>query len=73
MNRKLATATGALLALAAATLTAPATAHADDTTSTGFRVADGRLLDATGQDFVLRGVNHAHTWYPATTPAPSPT
>ncbi|WP_236244737.1 cellulase family glycosylhydrolase [Streptomyces sp. CC210A] len=68
MNRKLATATGALLALAAATLTAPATAHADDATFTGFRVADGRLLDATGQDFVLRGVNHAHTWYPATTP-----
>ncbi|MGC3000343.1 cellulase family glycosylhydrolase [Streptomyces sp. G35A] len=30
---------------------------------TGFRVADGRLLEASGNDFVMRGVNHAHTWY----------
>ncbi|MET7443137.1 glycoside hydrolase family 5 protein, partial [Streptomyces sp. NPDC005568] len=33
----------------------------------GFHVSDGRLLDANGQDFVLRGVNHAHTWYPTRT------
>ncbi|GAA4129834.1 cellulase family glycosylhydrolase [Streptomyces griseoincarnatus] len=30
---------------------------------TGFRVQDGRLLEASGNDFVMRGVNHAHTWY----------
>lgn len=30
----------------------------------GFRVQNGRLLEASGNDFVLRGVNHAHTWYP---------
>ncbi|MGW1953225.1 cellulase family glycosylhydrolase [Streptomyces sp. NPDC001920] len=30
----------------------------------GFRVVDGRLLEANGNDFVMRGVNHAHTWYP---------
>ncbi|MER7396156.1 glycoside hydrolase family 5 protein [Streptomyces sp. NPDC000151] len=30
----------------------------------GFHVSDGRLLDANGKDFVLRGVNHAHAWYP---------
>ncbi|MBC9711482.1 cellulase family glycosylhydrolase [Streptomyces sp. TRM66268-LWL] len=30
----------------------------------GFHVAGGRLLDANNQDFVMRGVNHAHTWYP---------
>uniref|UniRef100_A0AAU1I6Y4 Endoglucanase n=1 Tax=Streptomyces sp. NBC_00180 TaxID=2903632 RepID=A0AAU1I6Y4_9ACTN len=30
----------------------------------GFRVANGRLLEANGNDFVMRGVNHAHTWYP---------
>ena len=29
----------------------------------GFHVANGRLLDANGNDFVMRGVNHAHTWY----------
>ncbi|MFF7451738.1 MULTISPECIES: cellulase family glycosylhydrolase [unclassified Streptomyces] len=31
---------------------------------TGFRVQNGRLLEASGHDFVMRGVNHAHTWYP---------
>ncbi len=30
----------------------------------GFRIVDGRLIDANGNDFVMRGVNHAHTWYP---------
>ncbi|MFG3006640.1 cellulase family glycosylhydrolase [Streptomyces calvus] len=30
---------------------------------TGFRVVNGRLLEASGNDFVMRGVNHAHTWY----------
>ncbi len=30
----------------------------------GFRVQNGRLLEASGNDFVMRGVNHAHTWYP---------
>ncbi|MFD7656204.1 cellulase family glycosylhydrolase [Actinosynnema sp. NPDC059797] len=29
----------------------------------GFTVGNGRLLDANGNDFVMRGVNHAHTWY----------
>ncbi|QYX82013.1 cellulase family glycosylhydrolase [Streptomyces akebiae] len=30
----------------------------------GFRVENGRLLERSGNDFVMRGVNHAHTWYP---------
>jgi mannan endo-1,4-beta-mannosidase len=42
--------------------------RAETQAAPGFRVADGRLLDATGRDFVLRGVNHAHTWYPTRTP-----
>ncbi|MEE1939896.1 cellulase family glycosylhydrolase [Streptomyces sp. TRM 70361] len=29
----------------------------------GLRVEDGRLLEANGNDFVMRGVNHAHTWF----------
>ncbi|MER7833046.1 cellulase family glycosylhydrolase [Streptomyces sp. NPDC095602] len=64
MNRTLATAAGALLAVAATMITAPVPARAADTPATGFHVADGRLLDAGGQDFVFRGVNHAHTWFP---------
>ncbi|MEU1017293.1 cellulase family glycosylhydrolase [Streptomyces sp. NPDC005898] len=60
-----AVATGALLAACAALLGAAPPAPAAD--SPGFRIRDGRLLDATGRDFVMRGVNHAHTWYPDTT------
>ncbi|GAA3387349.1 hypothetical protein GCM10017752_03040 [Streptomyces roseoviridis] len=67
MIRTLATAAGALLAVAAAATTVPDTAHAAGTPTPGFHVADGRLLDAGGQDFVFRGVNLAHTWYPGRT------
>ncbi|MDQ0746552.1 mannan endo-1,4-beta-mannosidase [Streptomyces africanus] len=35
--------------------------------ATGFRIQSGRLLEANGNDFVMRGVNHAHTWYPGET------
>jgi mannan endo-1,4-beta-mannosidase len=30
----------------------------------GFTVSGTRILDANGNAFVMRGVNHAHTWYP---------
>jgi mannan endo-1,4-beta-mannosidase len=30
----------------------------------GFTVSGGRILEANGTPFVMRGVNHAHTWYP---------
>jgi mannan endo-1,4-beta-mannosidase len=33
----------------------------------GFSVAGGKLYDANGAQFVMRGVNHAHTWYPQQT------
>ncbi|MFF9327303.1 cellulase family glycosylhydrolase [Streptomyces sp. NPDC014776] len=67
MRKRLATAAGALLALAASILAAPSPARADTGTATGFHVTDGRLLDANGKEFVLRGVNHAHAWYPTRT------
>jgi mannan endo-1,4-beta-mannosidase len=35
--------------------------------ATGFTVSGGRLHDANGTEFVMRGVNHAHTWYPGET------
>ncbi len=41
-------------------------AHAQDETAplaTGLHIDDGRLLEANGNDFVMRGINHAHTWY----------
>ncbi|MFH9298998.1 cellulase family glycosylhydrolase [Streptomyces sp. NPDC017520] len=67
LRKILATAAGALLAVTAAVLTAPSAAQAAGA-PTGFHVSDGHLLDANGNDFVLRGVNHAHTWYTTRTP-----
>ncbi|MFG2549617.1 cellulase family glycosylhydrolase [Streptomyces sp. NPDC048581] len=32
--------------------------------ATGIHISDGRLVEGNGNDFVMRGVNHAHTWYP---------
>ena len=34
----------------------------------GFHVDGTKLLDANGNEFVMRGVNHAHTWYKNDTP-----
>ncbi|MEU1787364.1 cellulase family glycosylhydrolase [Streptomyces sparsogenes] len=33
----------------------------------GLHIGNGRLLEGNGSDFVMRGVNHAHTWYPGET------
>ncbi|WP_078959966.1 cellulase family glycosylhydrolase [Streptomyces sp. NRRL B-24085] len=32
--------------------------------ATGLHISNGRLVEGNGNDFVMRGVNHAHTWYP---------
>ncbi|MFF3056358.1 cellulase family glycosylhydrolase [Streptomyces sp. NPDC057909] len=47
----------------------PTTAHAQSAggLATGLHISDGRLLEGNGNDFVMRGVNHAHTWYPGET------
>lgn len=31
--------------------------------ASGFKVSGTKLLDANGNEFIMRGVNHAHTWY----------
>ncbi|MGX1134647.1 mannan endo-1,4-beta-mannosidase [Streptomyces glaucescens] len=62
MRTKLAAATGTILAVGASLLVAAPAAQA--AAPSGFHVSEGRLLDANGEDFVMRGVNHAHTWYP---------
>ena len=36
----------------------PVTASED-----GFKVEGTKLLDANGNEFIMRGINHAHTWY----------
>ncbi|WP_432051037.1 cellulase family glycosylhydrolase [Verrucosispora sp. NA02020] len=58
--RRLFGAVGAvLLATVAAVFAFGPSAHA----ATGFTVSGGKLYDANGNEFVMRGVNHAHTWY----------
>ncbi|MEU6374966.1 cellulase family glycosylhydrolase [Streptomyces sp. NPDC046909] len=52
---------GALCPAAAQAQTEPADVG---TQATGLHIGNGRLLEGNGNDFVMRGVNHAHTWYP---------
>ncbi|MFD7921128.1 cellulase family glycosylhydrolase [Streptomyces sp. NPDC059740] len=67
MRKRLAALVTAFLATAATfgvTAAPPARAEAPP----GFHISDGRLLDADGHDFVMRGVNQAHAWYRSSTP-----
>ncbi|MGC4946488.1 cellulase family glycosylhydrolase [Streptomyces sp. DT224] len=48
-------------------LGALAPAHAAPAAGTGLHISDGRLVEGNGNDFIMRGVNHAHTWYPGET------
>ncbi|MFE2585790.1 cellulase family glycosylhydrolase [Streptomyces sp. NPDC059378] len=59
----------AVLGLVLLGLFCPAVAQAQSpgVLATGLHVADGRLVEGNGNDFVMRGVNHAHTWYPSRT------
>jgi mannan endo-1,4-beta-mannosidase len=49
--------------VAGATILAAQPAHA----AAGFTVSGTRILDANGNAFVMRGINHAHNWYPSQT------
>ncbi|MBO0918305.1 cellulase family glycosylhydrolase [Streptomyces laculatispora] len=53
-----------LIALGALT---PAQAATAAPAAPGLHISGGRLLEGNGNDFVMRGVNHAHTWYPSET------
>ncbi|WP_129843211.1 cellulase family glycosylhydrolase [Streptomyces sp. RFCAC02] len=72
LGRRAATAAAAVVGLLFSSLAlAPAgqaAAPAEDApisaAATGFHIENGRLVEANGNDFVMRGVNHAHAWYP---------
>jgi len=59
---------GGLAALAVAVTGLVAVAAQPAQAAAGFTVSGGRILDANGNNFVMRGVNHAHTWYQDRTP-----
>ncbi|MFI0241863.1 cellulase family glycosylhydrolase [Streptomyces sp. NPDC016845] len=77
MRRRSATSTSPTAAIIAAlatllglfALTAPSAraASPSEAAATGLHISDGRLVEGNGNDFVMRGVNHAHTWYPGET------
>jgi mannan endo-1,4-beta-mannosidase len=33
----------------------------------GFRISGRNIVDANGNNFIIRGISHAHTWYPSQT------
>ncbi|OKI19884.1 cellulase family glycosylhydrolase [Streptomyces sp. CB03911] len=43
------------------------TAGSAEAVASGIHVSNGRLYEANGNEFVMRGVNHAHAWYPSRT------
>ncbi|WP_327003833.1 glycoside hydrolase family 5 protein [Dactylosporangium sp. NBC_01737] len=49
-----------LLAAAGLVIAGPAAPAA---AATGFRVSGTKLLDARGNQFIMRGANHGHAWY----------
>ncbi|MFE0528799.1 cellulase family glycosylhydrolase [Micromonospora parva] len=63
MKTRLSAAGVTVLALLVTVLAFGQPAHA----AAGFSVAGGKLYDANGTEFIMRGVNHAHTWYPQQT------
>lgn len=40
-----------------------------DLTAQGFSISGRRLMDGNGNEFIIRGVSHAHTWYANNTSA----
>lgn len=65
MKVRLSTAIAASVALAGSLVVFTPSASA----AVGIRVSGGRILEANGNDFVMRGVNHPHTWFTTRTNA----
>ncbi|MCW6007309.1 cellulase family glycosylhydrolase [Micromonospora sp. CPCC 205371] len=59
MKRKIAIAGTAVLALVASIMFFVKPADA----AVGLRVSSGRIVEANGSNFVMRGVSHPHVWY----------
>ncbi|MFB9239902.1 cellulase family glycosylhydrolase [Plantactinospora siamensis] len=65
MRTRLSALAAGLLALFAAVFVLAPPAQA----ASGLYVSGGKLMDANGNPFVMRGVSHAHVWYPQQTGA----
>src|SRR5687768_16404745 len=56
-----------LLPIAHAQVAAAETVHVSGATVAGFHVSGRYLLDANGNNFIMRGINVPHNWYPEQT------
>ncbi|MEV5730185.1 cellulase family glycosylhydrolase [Streptomyces pharetrae] len=63
LRRAAAATTAGMVGLAISVFGLSGTSHA----ATGIHVSNGRILESNGNDFVMRGINHAHAWYPGRT------
>lgn len=54
---------GLIIATVAATVLAVIVAIQPAHAAVGIRISNGRLVEGNGQELILRGVNHMHTWY----------
>ncbi|MBB5873068.1 mannan endo-1,4-beta-mannosidase [Allocatelliglobosispora scoriae] len=63
MKQRIAIAATAVVTLIMSMLLFAEPAHA----AVGIRVTNGKLVEANGTPLKLRGINHAHTWYPSQT------
>ncbi|MFY1691425.1 cellulase family glycosylhydrolase [Plantactinospora sp. WMMB782] len=63
MKRRIHAVASALFALVAAAAVTLFVVAPPAQAAAGFTVSGGRLLDARGNEFIMRGVSHAHTWY----------
>ncbi|BEL07616.1 hypothetical protein Q0Z83_058070 [Actinoplanes sichuanensis] len=59
MKRRLATLAAVLVTLTAAVLTVVTPAYA----ATGLHISGRNIVEANGSNFIMRGINHMHTWY----------
>ncbi|WP_084580943.1 cellulase family glycosylhydrolase [Kutzneria sp. 744] len=66
MRKSLAVLGATLLTIATSVLTAVSPASAA-TTATGLHISGRDIVEGNGQTFVMRGISHAHVWFPSQT------
>src|SRR3954470_20536325 len=66
MRKPLAVIGATLLTIAASVLAAVSPASAA-TAATGLHISGHNIVEANGQNFIMRGISHAHVWFPSQT------
>ncbi|MEO3743953.1 cellulase family glycosylhydrolase [Plantactinospora sp. B5E13] len=67
MKTRISALAAGLFALVVAVVGTVAVVSGPARAAAGFTIGGSRLLDANGNEFIMRGVSHAHTWYTSQT------